>query len=385
MVEPNVQVCVESYGTNNPMANYIQRTRGKERSSLHFRRESTRRRKTTLQLGMKASKVSSLHICQMTVPDDHLINICQMTVPDDHLINIGQMTVPDDHLINIGQMTVPDDHLINICQMTVPDDHLINICQMTVPDDHPNNPDPETNLTAPIYKGSEPAFAWRESGKPFRKNTASSPNRDSSLNRQSGSTRNQRDSQLRHQSGFTNVLRERLGPTPTFRTAAEIDHGAELITSAIKGSLEASTPRHRPKRAPQASLPDSILRHVREKNRLRKAWQVSRDPVDKANWSRKVHAVREMVREYRNSVWEDKIESLCVQDRSLWQMTRNLMRVPAPRPPIVGRNGVANSDKEKADALAEHLEAQFMVDPLSNIFYRVTSVAMRIKRQTLMV
>nr|CAD7198333.1 unnamed protein product [Timema douglasi] len=159
---------------------------------------------------------------------------------------------------------------------------------------------------------------------------------------------------------FANVLRERLGPTPTFRTAAEIDHGAELIASAIKGSLEASTPRHRPKRAPQASLPDSILRHVREKNRLRKAWQVSRDPVDKANWSRKVHAVREMVREYRNSVWEDKIESLCVQDRSLWQMTRNLMRVPAPRPPIVGRNGVANSDKEKADALAEHLEAQFV-------------------------
>nr|CAD7404735.1 unnamed protein product [Timema cristinae] len=159
---------------------------------------------------------------------------------------------------------------------------------------------------------------------------------------------------------FTNVLRERLGPTPTFRTAAEIDRGAEFITSAIKGSLEASTPRHRPKRAPQASLPDSILRHVREKNRLRKAWQISRDPVDKANWSRKVHAVREMVREYRNSVWEDKIESLCVQDRSLWQMTRNLMRVPAPRPPIVSRNGVANSDQEKADALAEHLEAQFV-------------------------
>nr|CAD7434834.1 unnamed protein product [Timema monikensis] len=159
---------------------------------------------------------------------------------------------------------------------------------------------------------------------------------------------------------FTNVLRERLGPTPTFRTAAEIDRGAEFITSAIKGSLEASTPRHRPKRTPQASLPDSILRHVREKNRLRKAWQISRDPVDKANWSRKVHAVREMVREYRNSVWEDKIESLCVQDRSLWQMTRNLMRVPAPRPPIVSRNGVANSDQEKADALAEHLEAQFV-------------------------
>nr|CAD7444839.1 unnamed protein product [Timema bartmani] len=109
-----------------------------------------------------------------------------------------------------------------------------------------------------------------------------------------------------------------------------------------------------------ATVPSYQVRGLQEKNRLRKAWQTSRDPVDKANWSRKVHAVREMVKEYRNSVWEDKIESLCVQDRSLWRMTRNLMRVPAPRPPIVGRNGVANSDQEKADALAEHLEAQFV-------------------------
>nr|CAD7595407.1 unnamed protein product [Timema genevievae] len=115
---------------------------------------------------------------------------------------------------------------------------------------------------------------------------------------------------------FTNVLRKRLGPTPTFRRVAEIDRGAEFMTSAIKGSLEASTPRHDLKRAPQASLPDSILRH---------AWQISRDPVDKANWSRKVHAVHEIVQEYRNSVWEDKIESLCVEDRSLWRMMRNLM------------------------------------------------------------
>nr|CAD7396222.1 unnamed protein product [Timema poppensis] len=97
-------------------------------------------------------------------------------------------------------------------------------------------------------------------------------------------------------------------------------------------ALEASTPRHRPRRAPQASLPDFILRHVQEKNRLRKAWKISRNPADKANWSRKVHV-----------------------DRTLWQMTRNLMRVPTPRPPIV-----ANSDQEKADALAEHLEAQFV-------------------------
>nr|CAD7448940.1 unnamed protein product [Timema bartmani] len=145
---------------------------------------------------------------------------------------------------------------------------------------------------------------------------------------------------------FTIVLRESLGPTPAFRAAAEIDRGAEFITSAINKRVARSF--------------DAEAPHVWEKNRLRRAWQISSDPVDKANWSQKVHAVREMVQEYRNSVWEDKIKSLCVQDRSLCHMKRNFMWVPAPRPPIVGRNGVANSNLEKADALAEHLEAQFV-------------------------
>nr|CAD7613071.1 unnamed protein product [Timema genevievae] len=82
---------------------------------------------------------------------------------------------------------------------------------------------------------------------------------------------------------FTNVLRERLGPTPNFQTALEIDRCAEYINSTIKGLLEASMPRHRPMRVPLASLLQYILRHVREENRLWNTWQISRNPVDKAN------------------------------------------------------------------------------------------------------
>nr|CAD7431628.1 unnamed protein product [Timema monikensis] len=51
---------------------------------------------------------------------------------------------------------------------------------------------------------SEPAFAWRESGKPFRKTTPSSPDRDSNLDLPVLSSRAQhykRVSQLRHRGG----------------------------------------------------------------------------------------------------------------------------------------------------------------------------------------
>nr|CAD7199894.1 unnamed protein product [Timema douglasi] len=84
------------------------------------------------------------------------------------------------------------------------------------------------------------------------------------------------------------------------------------------------------------------------------ALQILRNLVHKANWSCKVHVVREMVQEYWKCLG-GKIESLCKQDKSLWHMTRNLMWVSAPTLPLVGRNGVANSNQEKANAISDHL------------------------------
>ncbi|CAG2056972.1 unnamed protein product, partial [Timema podura] len=55
------------------------------------------------------------------------------------------------------------------------------------------------------FRGSEPAFAWRESGKPFRKNHPSSPDRDSNLDFPvlGGLTQHDwRVSQLRHRGGI---------------------------------------------------------------------------------------------------------------------------------------------------------------------------------------
>nr|CAD7449207.1 unnamed protein product [Timema bartmani] len=54
------------------------------------------------------------------------------------------------------------------------------------------------------FRRSEPAFAWRESGKPFRKNHPSSPDRDSNLNFPVLGSLAQHDwrvSQLRHRGG----------------------------------------------------------------------------------------------------------------------------------------------------------------------------------------
>ena len=56
------------------------------------------------------------------------------------------------------------------------------------------------------------------------------------------------------------------------------------------------------------------------------------------------------------------IESLNLEDQSLWKMTKRVMRIPDPNPPLQVPGGLANS--EKAEALADNLESQFQPVPV---------------------
>ena len=51
--------------------------------------------------------------------------------------------------------------------------------------------------------------------------------------------------------------------------------------------------------------------------------------------------------------------SLDPEDQSLWKITKRAMRVPTPSPSLVTQGGLVLSDSEKAETLADSLEAQF--------------------------
>jgi hypothetical protein len=53
------------------------------------------------------------------------------------------------------------------------------------------------------------------------------------------------------------------------------------------------------------------------------------------------------------------LESLGSADQSLRKLTKRVIRVPTPSPPFLVPGGLALSDSEKAEALADSLEAQF--------------------------
>ena len=94
------------------------------------------------------------------------------------------------------------------------------------------------------------------------------------------------------------------------------------------------------------------------KNRLRRQWQVTRDPTLRAEVYRMQRSVTRRLNEWRNDQWSATLESLNPEDQSLWRMAKRVMRVPTPSSPWSPR-GIALSDSEKAEALADTLETQF--------------------------
>jgi hypothetical protein len=74
--------------------------------------------------------------------------------------------------------------------------------------------------------------------------------------------------------------------------------------------------------------------------------------------------VTHRLHEWRNDQWSSTLESLHPENQSLWRMTKRMMRVPTPSP-LVTLGGIALSDSEKAEALADSLETQFqpVTDP----------------------
>ena len=72
------------------------------------------------------------------------------------------------------------------------------------------------------------------------------------------------------------------------------------------------------------------------------------------------------------------LESLDPEHQSLWRMTKQMIRVPTPPPSLVTPGGIAFSDSEKAEALADSLDTQFqpVTDPSVPAVIEMVDVAL---------
>jgi hypothetical protein len=130
---------------------------------------------------------------------------------------------------------------------------------------------------------------------------------------------------------------------------------------------------------PRPPITARIQGEKRLKNRLRRQWKISRDPTLNAEANRLRKSVTYQLNEWMNGQQSSTLESLDPEDQLPWKMTRRAMKNPTPPPPLVTPGGLALSDSEKAEALADSPEAQFhpVNDPPLPAVIEVFNEAMR--------
>jgi hypothetical protein len=82
-----------------------------------------------------------------------------------------------------------------------------------------------------------------------------------------------------------------------------IDTCVENFSGAVLKALEASTPKCRPRDNPRPPKPAGIEHGISLKNRLRRRWQITRDPALKAEVNRLQMSVTRRLNERRNDQW----------------------------------------------------------------------------------
>ena len=158
---------------------------------------------------------------------------------------------------------------------------------------------------------------------------------------------------------FQACLEAGLTSNPDLRDEVAIDARVKELSCAITKALKDSAPKCRPRGDPRPPLLAHIQDEIRLKSRLRRRWQIRRDPALKAEVNRLQRSVTNQLNEWRKDQWSNTLESLDPDDKSLWKMTRRVMKIPTPSPPLVTPGELAFSDSEKFEDLANCLEARF--------------------------
>jgi hypothetical protein len=160
-------------------------------------------------------------------------------------------------------------------------------------------------------------------------------------------------------------LEDQIPFDPELHNGMAIDKCVENFSGAVLKAPPASNPKCRPSDDPRPPITAGIQDEIRLKNQLWRRWQDARDPALKAEVNRLQRSVTRQLNMRRNDQWSATLDSLDPADQSLWRMTKRVMRVPTPSSPLVTPGGIALSESERTEALADSLETQFqpVTDP----------------------
>jgi hypothetical protein len=158
---------------------------------------------------------------------------------------------------------------------------------------------------------------------------------------------------------FRSLTTDPISPKLKINSEIEADKAARDFTASIASAYKLST--YKSTLYGINNNPPGLDRLLREKQRLRKLWQETRDPACKTavNWVSR--AIRRMAQKKALERREAKLCNCEVTPQAVWPIAKSLLRRDEPKAPtaIHGPSGLKFYPKDKANVIADCLEKQF--------------------------
>lgn len=161
---------------------------------------------------------------------------------------------------------------------------------------------------------------------------------------------------------FSEIISEQITCNIPLKTNEELEIAIDNFNTIIQKTAWATTPKIETPEA-KTVCSTSVKNKIAEKRKLRKEWQKTRSPHDKAKLNKATKQLKLLIHNEKNKSIEDYLKNLTATeatDYSLWKATRKIKNPQQPIPPIRTSDGNwAKSSKDKAKLFAEHLTKVF--------------------------
>ena len=137
-----------------------------------------------------------------------------------------------------------------------------------------------------------------------------------------------------------------------------IENLTKHIQQAVESSVYVPTRKH-----PSTVVPDYIKLEIQDKNRIRREWQINRDPTIKRQLNAKISLIRTLLATHNTDQWDIFLNSLDHQDGSIYKLNKCLLHKRPASHPLTGPDGLVFPANERAELIADSLERQFQTNP----------------------
>ncbi|GFT46861.1 probable RNA-directed DNA polymerase from transposon X-element [Trichonephila clavipes] len=151
---------------------------------------------------------------------------------------------------------------------------------------------------------------------------------------------------------------------PVANSTQEIDDQvSNLTTEILNAHASASRPFYQTERP---YVQGELKGLIKERNKARKTWQQTRHPQHKTELNRLQNIIKRKIYHYRQQAWEDNLLTLNAEDNSLWGIAKAFRKKASPISALNGPTGIALSDTNKTEVIAQSLESQFQLNDIHN-------------------